>query len=133
MGLLHARLEFGDGLFQWITPTINQGQIVEISYGRTEHYIFERRQDHSDQTTIIEAYKTPVDDDADNWGPWNSVPKLGDRVGVVYSSLESTSLWFGQAFNLGCDARFAGVPREKNPFPKGSDERAEWFLGYDIG
>lgn len=65
------------------TPPARQGQSVLVSYGCSPDYIYERRYDQSDRTTIITAYSHPrYECDFD---PWNGDPELGRRVGVIYS------------------------------------------------
>jgi ribosome modulation factor len=37
----------------------------------------------------------------------------------------------GDAFKEGLDAYGGGFSRKENPHPEGSDEREEWFEGWD--
>jgi hypothetical protein len=63
-------------------PPEYQGQTVEVSYGCSPDYIYERRLDRSDRTLEIVAYQHPAT--TDEWEPWNRRPPLGRRVGVIY-------------------------------------------------
>lgn len=66
------------------TPPAHQGQIVEIDYGCTADYIYERALDRSDRTIQITAYLHPEGAD-EEWSPWSCAPDLGEEVGVIYS------------------------------------------------
>lgn len=68
----------------FLTPPENQGQIVEVSYACTEDYILECTTDRSDNSTKIVAYQYPADGSEDGGiEPWNGVPNLGRRAGLV--------------------------------------------------
>jgi len=68
----------------FLTPPVNQGQMVDVSYACTEDYILERTEDRSDRTLEIVAYHYPADGSEDNGiEPWQAVPKLGRRAGLV--------------------------------------------------
>jgi hypothetical protein len=71
---------------QFSVPPEHQGQIVLVSYGCAPQYIYERRLDQSDRTVTITAYRHPADESA--WEPWNSTPKRGRRVGVIFRGRE---------------------------------------------
>lgn len=64
-------------------PPRNQGQIVEVSYGCSPDYIYERSYDQSDRTVVITAYAHPRHEC--DFDPWNGEPETGRRVGVIYS------------------------------------------------
>ena len=73
---------------EFTTPPAGQGQIVEVSYGCSEHHIYVCRHDRSDNSVQIVAY-THVDD-AD-FAPWNGKPALGERVGLIYDGPRTES------------------------------------------
>lgn len=82
------RADYVDACGAMHTPPECQGQIVEVSYGCSPTYIYERSYDRSDRTVRITAYEHPDTDDAD-FDPWNGTPDTGDMVGVVYEGRAS--------------------------------------------
>lgn len=65
---------------KWITPPQNQGQIVVTSYAEANGMILERTYDRSTGRITDVAYRHPV---RGEFEPWQSVPKLGRRVGII--------------------------------------------------
>jgi hypothetical protein len=63
------------------TPPENQGQIVLVSYGCDEDYIYEKTYDQSDRSTVVRVYEHPETDC--DWDPWNGAPSTGDLVARV--------------------------------------------------
>lgn len=62
-------------------PPECRGQIVVVSYGCDEDYIFERRCDQSDRTTSVSVYEHPAEEC--DFDPWNGAPRKGALVGSV--------------------------------------------------
>lgn len=65
----------------FFVPPRNQGQIVEVSYGCSPAYCYERRYDRSCQSVVVTAYRHPA---LGAWDPWSNVPRTGRRIGVIY-------------------------------------------------
>ena len=68
-------------------PPANQGQLVQISYGCSEEYIYERALDQTDRTVTVTAYRHPRRECG--FEPWNVEPETGRRVGVIYIGPEN--------------------------------------------
>jgi len=65
----------------FITPPINHGQTVTVSYGLAadDEAIIRRTHDASDGTVIFEAFGYPRGEQ--DWAPWNGEPTLGRKLG----------------------------------------------------
>lgn len=68
---------------EFVTPPECGGQTVLYSYGCSHDYCYERRYDRSDMSVKITAYRHSAKDLHREWDPWNGVPHLGRRVGVI--------------------------------------------------
>lgn len=75
------------GVEHFYIPPENQGQIVTVSYGCSPSFIFERCLDRSDNSLSITAYRHPTNDV--DFDPWNSIPKMGRRIGVIFDGKSS--------------------------------------------
>ena len=65
----------------WMQTPRDGGQIVDVTYASTEYYAYEWRDDRSDRTSVVIAYRTAA---RGEWEPWNGRVPLGRRIGVIY-------------------------------------------------
>src|SRR5690606_3115606 len=67
----------------------NQGQIVEVSYGCDEDYVYRKTYDRSDRTTAYARFEHPDTPEQEfDFDPWNGEPSLGDEVPFTKDEVE---------------------------------------------
>jgi len=70
-------------------PPENQGQIVEVSYGCDEDYVYRKTYDRSDRTTAYARFEHPDTPEQEfDFDPWNGEPSLGDEVPFTKDEVE---------------------------------------------
>jgi hypothetical protein len=71
---------------QYHIPPECQGQIVEVSYGCDEDYVYRKTFDRSDRTTTYSRFEPFYDDD---FQPWNREPSYGEEVPFTKDEVQS--------------------------------------------
>lgn len=79
LGGLREVIEWKAGSVTWHTPPMNQGQIVEVSYGQDdEGECWERTRDHASGLSRYRYLGHATDSRNTRWDPWNSVPAIAE-------------------------------------------------------